>query len=58
MNNAIKFTENGHVYVNVSLQQTDGSWGSDAYLTAIAMQALRYTGLSLKPLIFKDSFEQ
>ncbi len=24
VNNAIKFTENGHVYVNVSLQQTDG----------------------------------
>ncbi|MHC4214313.1 MAG: response regulator [Planctomycetota bacterium] len=24
VNNAIKFTENGHVYINVSLQQTDG----------------------------------
>jgi hypothetical protein len=39
------------------LQQPNGSWDNDAYLTAIALQALKGTGQDLEPFIFGDGFE-
>ena len=48
--------ETAAVYLR-GLQQPNGSWDNDEYLTAIALQALKGTGQDLEPLIFGDGFE-